>query len=116
MRLGHLLTAFLERFFERYVAFEFTAGMEDELDDVSGGRTGWQQLLEAFWKDFKPKAGEVMDQQPSEITAALANGSYQVNPQEIANRLVALVELQGQAAFAGQSPFLRVEPTAKQIR
>ena len=41
------------------------------LDDVSGGRAGWQDLLAAFWRDFKPKAGEVMDQQPSEITAAL---------------------------------------------
>ena len=45
--------------------------LEDGLDDVSGGRIGWQQLLEAFWKDFKPKAGEVMEQQPSAVTAAL---------------------------------------------
>ncbi|HQS70649.1 MAG TPA: DNA topoisomerase, partial [Novosphingobium sp.] len=38
---GRLLTSFLERFFARYVAYEFTAGMEDELDDVSGGRAEW---------------------------------------------------------------------------
>src|SRR5690606_40922530 len=61
----------LERFFERYVAFEFTAGMEDELDDVSGGRARWKSVLEAFWRDFKPKSDEVMDRQPSEVTAAL---------------------------------------------
>lgn len=68
---GRLLTAFLERFFERYVAYDFTAGMEDELDDVSGGRAAWKAILEAFWRDFKPKADEVMEQKPSEVTQAL---------------------------------------------
>ncbi|MEO7504831.1 MAG: type I DNA topoisomerase [Sphingomicrobium sp.] len=68
---GRLVTAFLERFFEKYVSFDYTAELEEGLDDVSGGRLGWQQLLEAFWKDFKPKAGEVMEQKPSEVTAAL---------------------------------------------
>ena len=68
---GHLLTAFLERFFERYVAFEFTAGMEDELDEVSGGRAEWKHVLEAFWRDFKPKSDEVMERKPSEVTEAL---------------------------------------------
>jgi DNA topoisomerase-1 len=68
---GRLLTAFLERFFERYVSFDFTANLEDELDEISGGRLGWQAVLEKFWRDFKPKTGEVMEQKPSEITAAL---------------------------------------------
>ncbi|MGZ8344117.1 MAG: type I DNA topoisomerase, partial [Allosphingosinicella sp.] len=68
---GRLLTAFLERFFERYVSFDFTAHLEDELDDISGGRAQWQKVLEEFWRDFKPKTAEIMEQQPSEITAAL---------------------------------------------
>ena len=68
---GRLLTAFLERFFSRYVAYEFTAGMEDELDEVSGGRAEYKTLLEAFWKDFKPKSDEVMERKPSEVTEAL---------------------------------------------
>jgi DNA topoisomerase-1 len=68
---GRLLTAFLERFFERYVSFDFTAHLEDELDDISGGRAAWQQVLDAFWRDFKPKTAEVMEQKPSEITEAL---------------------------------------------
>ena len=68
---GRLVTAFLERFFERYVSYDYTAELEEELDDVSGGRLDWQKLLDAFWRDFKPKAGEVMDQKPSEITQAL---------------------------------------------
>ncbi len=68
---GRLLTAFLERYFERYVSYDFTAGMEDELDDVSGGRAQWQAVLEAFWRDFKPRTAEVMEQKPSEVTAEL---------------------------------------------
>ncbi|HKT86723.1 MAG TPA: type I DNA topoisomerase [Novosphingobium sp.] len=68
---GRLLTAFLERFFERYVAYDFTADMEEELDDVSGGRQEWKALLEAFWRDFKPKSDEVMERKPSEVTEAL---------------------------------------------
>ncbi|WP_448663191.1 type I DNA topoisomerase [Sphingomonas sp. CJ20] len=68
---GRLLTAFLERFFEKYVSYDFTAGLEEELDDVSGGRAAWQAVLEAFWRDFKPRTSEVMEQKPSDITAAL---------------------------------------------
>jgi DNA topoisomerase-1 len=68
---GRLVTAFLERFFERYVSYDYTAELEEELDDVSGGRLNWQKLLEEFWRDFRPKAGEVLEQKPSEVTAAL---------------------------------------------
>jgi DNA topoisomerase-1 len=68
---GRLLTAFLERFFPRYVAYDFTAGMEDELDEVSAGHAKWKAVLEAFWRDFKPKSDEVMEFKPSEVTEAL---------------------------------------------
>ena len=68
---GRLVTAFLERFFERYVSYDYTAGLEESLDDVSGGRTEWQTVLEAFWRDFKPKTAEVMETKPSDVTVAL---------------------------------------------
>jgi len=68
---GRLLTAFLERFFPNYVAYEFTAGMEDELDVVSDGKEAYKDLLAKFWKDFKPKADEVMEKLPSEVTEVL---------------------------------------------
>ena len=45
-------------------------GLEDELDEISGGRAQWQAVLEAFWKDFKPRTAEVMEFKPSEVTAA----------------------------------------------
>ncbi len=68
---GRLVTAFLERFFPKYVGFDYTADLEEELDDVSGGRAQWQAVLEAFWRDFKPLTVDVMEQQPSAITAEL---------------------------------------------
>ncbi|MEK6638034.1 MAG: type I DNA topoisomerase [Pseudomonadota bacterium] len=81
---GRLVTAFLERYFERYVAYDYTAGLEDSLDDVSGGRAQWQDVLAEFWKDFKPKTVEVMEQKPSEVTAALDVflGDYLFPPKE----------------------------------
>jgi len=68
---GRLVTAFLERFFERYVAYDYTAELEEDLDDVSGGRAAWQAVLEDFWRDFKPRTQQVMDFKPSEVTAEL---------------------------------------------
>ncbi len=68
---GRLVTAFLERFFEKYVGYDYTAELEEELDDVSGGRAGWQAVLDSFWRDFKPLTSDVMEQKPSEVTAAL---------------------------------------------
>ena len=68
---GRLVTAFLERFFAKYVEYNYTAGLEDELDEISGGRAQWQAVLEAFWRDFKPRTTEVMEFKPSEVTAEL---------------------------------------------
>jgi DNA topoisomerase-1 len=49
---GRLVTAFLTNFFERYVEYNFTADLENQLDEVSGGRTDWKELLRNFWRDF----------------------------------------------------------------
>ena len=68
---GRLVTAFLERFFERYVSYDFTAGLEEQLDDVSAGEAAWKAVLAEFWRDFEPKTKEVMEQKPSEVTQAL---------------------------------------------
>ncbi len=50
--LGRLVTAFLTEFFRRYVENDFTARMEDGLDDVSNGTRDWKSLLAEFWKAF----------------------------------------------------------------
>jgi DNA topoisomerase-1 len=49
---GRLVVAFLASFFPRYVEYDFTAQMEEKLDDVSGGRIDWKAVLSDFWRDF----------------------------------------------------------------
>jgi DNA topoisomerase-1 len=49
---GQLVTAFLTSFFKHYVEYDFTAGLEDQLDQVSEGKLKWKSLLADFWKDF----------------------------------------------------------------
>ncbi|MCA3254972.1 MAG: type I DNA topoisomerase [Alphaproteobacteria bacterium] len=68
---GRLVTAFLERFFERYVSYDFTAGLEEQLDDISADKIDWKAVLREFWKDFQPKTQEIIELKPSEVTQAL---------------------------------------------
>ena len=49
---GRLVTAFLTSFFERYVEYNFTADLENQLDEVSAGKVDWKDLLRQFWQDF----------------------------------------------------------------
>ena len=68
---GRLVTAFLERFFEQYVEYDYTAGLEEQLDEISAGDLNWKAVLRAFWEDFKPKTLEIIELKPSEVTQAL---------------------------------------------
>jgi DNA topoisomerase I len=68
---GRLLTAFLEKFFNRYVEYDFTAGLEEQLDDVSAGKRDWRDVLRAFWLDFKPKTAEVLERKTSDVISAV---------------------------------------------
>lgn len=49
---GRLVTAFLENFFERYVEYDFTAGLEEKLDRISAGELVWKDVLRDFWTEF----------------------------------------------------------------
>ena len=49
---GRLVTAFLSSFFDRLVQYNFTADLENQLDDISGGRTDWKKVLREFWRQF----------------------------------------------------------------
>jgi DNA topoisomerase-1 len=51
--LGKIVNRFLTRNFEHYVDYNFTAKMEDDLDEIADGREQWVPVLERFWKDFK---------------------------------------------------------------
>lgn len=50
---GRLVTTFLKRFFEKYVDYDFTANLEDELDAISTGQVYWKEALKQFWTGFK---------------------------------------------------------------
>ena len=64
---GRLVIAFLENYFPKYVEYDFTAGLEEELDDVSGGRADWKQLLRDFWRDFTGAVDETKELRISEV-------------------------------------------------
>ena len=49
---GRLVTAFLTNFFRRYVEYDFTADLEEQLDDISAGSRPYKEVLERFWRDF----------------------------------------------------------------
>jgi DNA topoisomerase-1 len=58
---GRLVTTFLNSFFEHYVAYDFTADLEEQLDKVSDGKLDWKRLLGDFWKQFSAAVGETKD-------------------------------------------------------
>ncbi len=64
---GRLVTAFLANYFPKYVSYDFTAGLEEELDDVSGGRADWQEVLATFWKDFSAAVDQTSELRISEV-------------------------------------------------
>ena len=64
---GRLVTAFLVSFFERYVDTGFTAGLEEQLDDISGGRAEWRAVMRAFWEDFSKAIEATKDLKISEV-------------------------------------------------
>jgi DNA topoisomerase-1 len=68
---GRLVTAFLVSFFERYVDPDFTAGLEEQLDDISGGRADWRAIMRAFWQDFSAAIAATKDLTISAVIDAL---------------------------------------------
>ncbi len=50
--IGRIVNSFLTQHFTRYVDYDFTAKLEDELDEISRGEKDWIPVLEGFWKDF----------------------------------------------------------------
>jgi DNA topoisomerase-1 len=68
---GRVVTAFLEKFFERYVEYDFTAGLEDQLDRVSRGDLDWKALLRDFWTEFSGDVEKIGDLRIGEVLEAL---------------------------------------------
>lgn len=64
---GRIVTIFLENFFKKYVEYDFTAQMEEHLDDISAGSMEWKNLLTGFWVKFYNNIQAVQPLQISEV-------------------------------------------------
>ena len=64
---GKLLSAFLEKLFSKYVDYGFTAGLEEQLDDITSGKEEWIKVLDNFWKDFNLNVSNVKEKRTREV-------------------------------------------------
>ena len=64
---GKLLSAFLEKLFSRYVDYDFTAKLEDQLDDITSGKENWIKVLDQFWIDFNKNVLNVKEKRTREV-------------------------------------------------
>ncbi|WP_299814307.1 type I DNA topoisomerase [uncultured Roseibium sp.] len=68
---GRIVTAFLESFFQRYVEFDFTASLEEQLDKISAGELSWVEVLRDFWKGFSGAVDDIKDLRVSQVIDSL---------------------------------------------
>ena len=68
---GRIVVAFLESFFAKYVEYDFTAGLEEQLDLISNNEVAWRQVLRDFWRDFIGAVDEIKDLRISQVLDAL---------------------------------------------
>jgi DNA topoisomerase I len=68
---GRVLTAFLESFFARYVEYDFTAGLEEQLDRISNNELAWRDLLRDFWQEFTNAVGDIKELRVAQVIDAL---------------------------------------------
>jgi len=64
---GKLISAFLEKLFTKYVDYNFTADLENQLDEITSGKVKWVEVLSNFWKDFYKNVGEVKEIRTREV-------------------------------------------------
>ena len=64
---GKLISAFLEKLFSKYVDYNFTAELENQLDEITTGKESWIKVLEMFWKDFNQNVIEVKEKRTREV-------------------------------------------------
>lgn len=65
---GRLVTSFLKKFFAKYLDYDFTANLEEQLDAIAAGHVSWKEALRQFWIDFSKN---VEDVKPLTITEVI---------------------------------------------
>ena len=86
---GRLVTSFLSHYFSKYVQYDFTASLEEQLDDISGGRIGWLEVMKTFWQPFNEtvkqaeplRIAEVLENMQKDLEASLFDMTKE-NPKE----------------------------------
>ena len=68
---GRIVTVFLENYFKKYVEYDFTAQLEEFLDDVSAGQMDWKKLLAGFWAKFIKNVDAVKPLQVKDVIAKI---------------------------------------------
>lgn len=68
---GRIVTIFLLNFFRKYVGYEFTANLEEQLDDVSAGEADYKDVLGQFWRDFSAAIAETSELRITEVLDVL---------------------------------------------
>ncbi len=68
---GRLVITFLESFFKKYVEYDFTADLEEKLDEISDGKLRYKDVLRDFWTDFFASINDIKDLRVTEVLDAL---------------------------------------------
>ncbi len=53
--VGRIVNKFLTEHFTPYVDYDFTAHLEDELDEIARGEREWEPMMEEFWREFRER-------------------------------------------------------------
>ncbi|MGR4000263.1 MAG: type I DNA topoisomerase [Alphaproteobacteria bacterium] len=68
---GRVVNAFMKAFFLDYVEYDFTARLEDKLDQVSDGKRNWKETLNDFWGDFSKASNGLLSLKVTEVIDVL---------------------------------------------
>ncbi len=68
---GRMATSFLRHNFTKYVDYDFTAGLEEQLDKIACGEGEWQLALQNFWDEFKATLEQGAALSPEQVRAQL---------------------------------------------
>jgi DNA topoisomerase-1 len=84
--VGRIVNRMLTAHFTKYVDFNFTAHLEDELDEISRGEREWVPVLDEFWKPFK----KLCEQKGKKLTRADVTQSRELGPDPATGRPISV--------------------------
>jgi len=68
---GRIVSIFLEKYFKQYVEYDFTADLENQLDEISDGKLNWKEVLQNFWNTFKQLCDDTVSKSNREVIDVL---------------------------------------------